>query len=666
MFNQLKNAIQKRFDELADGETFVFYKDVDRDKVWDVYLLAFEPGNRQEHNCNSCKSFLRQFSGIVFIKRGVVESIWGIDVMGIDEEYRASITALQAYIASLPITNVFIAETQKLGTAKNRDGVRDIIWEHLSLQTSLRTMNAAAIPSKLGEYRTGKETLQRALNELTLDAAETIIELVAQNSLYRGAEFVENVKKFKILKIAYDAIPAADREAFLWNTSTIAPHVNGIRNTAIGTLLQDLSEGLDLDRAVGKYEAFTAPANYKRPSALVTPAMVNKAKETITELGFIDSLARRFANDTDLNINDVLFVDKASQVNDVFDTMAKETVVNPKTFSKIEEISIADFIGNVIPTAKSIEVLVENSHLNNFVSIITAQDPDAKSMFKWANPFSWAYTGGIADSMKERVKAAGGNVEGVLRFSIQWNDEETKGIVDFDAHAHEPKGEHICYNAGFRRDSGNLRTRFTGQLDVDMIDPPGIGVENITWTDINRMPEGDYKLAIHNYNSKHNTGFKAQVEFNGEIFEFHYPTKLTGFLDVATVTLKNGVFTLVSSLGSNSKVSSKQKWGINTNQFTKVKRIMLSPNHWREQTGNKHYMFLLDGAQNTEDVRPFFNEFLKPELNDHRKVFEVMAGKLTIPKSTNQLSGIGFSETIPNNLIVRVEGSFTRTLKIKF
>ena len=77
-------------------------------------------------------------------------------------------------------------------------------------------------------------------------------------------------------------------------------------------------------------------------------------------------------------------------------------------------------------------------------------------------------------------------------------------------------------------------------------------------------------------------------------------------------------------------------------------------------------MFLLDGVVNDEPTRPFFNEFLNSELHDHRKVFEVMAGKLIVPFTDNQLSGIGFSETQSNQLVVQVTGAFKRQLKIKF
>lgn len=667
MFSQLKQAIQANYESLVKDNPNIFYKDVDRDKIWDVYLNAYPSETRQEHNCNNCKSFLRQYSGITFIVGYKPVSIWDIDTDLIDEEYRTSIIAVKDYITSLPITNVFLTETKKIGTASNIDRIKNTTWEHLSLNLgNIQTTDIKDIDSKKGLTRTAKEVLKRALEELTSDAIENVIELIAQNSIYRGREFEGAVTGFNFFKAQYDELSNDEKDCFAWSVSLSNPNVTGIRNSAIGTLLVNLSEGMDLDTAVRKYESVVAPANYKRPTSLITPKMIEAAKEKINELGYLDSLYRRHAVATDLNVNDILFTDRSWGISDVFGELAKDTLVNPKTLSKVEGVSITDFIEKILPTIKSVDVLLENRHLSNLVTLLTAEHPNALSMFKWSNQFSWDYTGGIADSMKERVKAAGGNVDGVLRFSIQWNDEDTKASVDFDAHAYEPGGAHIYYSSGYRKDQGNVKTGMTGQLDVDMIRPSDIGVENISWTDISKMNDGDYKFVIHNYDGGRTTGFKAQIEADGEIHDFYYPTHVNGYLDVATVTLKEGVFTVKPALDSNTKISAKQKWGVKTNQFTKVSTIMLSPNHWQQQVGNKHFFFILDGCVTDETVRPFFNEFLKQDLNDHRKVFEVMAGKLKVPKSTNQLSGIGFSETQDNSLIVQVTGSFKRNLKIKF
>ena len=77
-------------------------------------------------------------------------------------------------------------------------------------------------------------------------------------------------------------------------------------------------------------------------------------------------------------------------------------------------------------------------------------------------------------------------------------------------------------------------------------------------------------------------------------------------------------------------------------------------------------MFILEKCLNPDGCRGLYNEFVKNELNEHRKVFEVLGSKMMCEPSNKQLSGVGFSNTIRDEIICKVSGSFNRTLKIKF
>lgn len=86
--------------------------------------------------------------------------------------------------------------------------------------------------------------------------------------------------------------------------------VGRIRNHSMGTLLVNISQGMELDEAVRKYEVIVAPTNYKRPKAIYTKKMLENAKQTISDLGYLSSLGRRFATLDDITVNNILFANR--------------------------------------------------------------------------------------------------------------------------------------------------------------------------------------------------------------------------------------------------------------------------------------------------------------------------------------------------------------------
>ena len=146
----------------------------------------------------------------------------------------------------------------------------------------------------------------------------------------------------------------------------------------------------------------------------------------------------------------------------------------------------------------------------------------------------------------------------------------------------------------------------------------------------------------------------------GKLTHYSYNKQVRNQQDVAVVTLhvKNGIVVSVdaSDPGITAANISQEKWGLTTEQYVKVNTVMLSPNYWGSNAvGNKHTFFVLDGAKSDEDTRGFYNEFLHPRLEEHRKVFEVIGDKTKCRPTDGQLAGLGFSSTKTDEFRVRVQ-----------
>lgn len=662
-FKKFSQQVHAKYAELSRRELYV--TEATGDDIYNGYLTAFPEGTnpifreRTEHDCSCCRNFIKNIGRAVAIVDGELVSVW--DVVGADEPYATVASYLSAYVKSFPLAGLFRTSERSYGaeTSKemrqNEDGTYVHTWNHFHGQICAKHFSDTPDKAR-GDYATTVGVFKRGLTELKQEAFDDVIDLIESNSLYRGAEHLTAISAFRTMQRDYQAAP--NKDIFVWaNANSPAAR---FRNTVIGTLITDISDGVELETAVKSFEKKVAPENYKRPTALITPRMVEDAMKTINSLGLEPALERRMARLSDVSINDVLWVDNAAgaKMKGGLESLLMEAAVKPSFDPKhAEDIGINEFMSKVLPQVSAIDLVVKNSQQGNFVTLTAPVHADAAPLFKWKNGFAWSYSGGVTDAIKERVKAAGGQVDGDLCCRLAWDYTD-----DLDFHMFEPDGNQIYF--GNRRQT----SRCGGMLDVDANGMDGIRtdpVENIFYADRAKMKEGVYELKVNNYNRRSNgIGFEVQIEFDGQLHSIVYDKVVSGhgYVSVAKIQYKAGVFSIINSLPATAGAGRPgEKWGVATEHPTKVATILKSPNHWDgERTGNLHWIFVLDGCRNPEPCRGVYNEFLAGGLEQHRKVFEVVGARTKCQPTDDQLSGVGFSSTRADKVLVNVTGDKIR------
>ncbi len=667
--------VSATFQHIAKGDR-VFVTGVEGDDLYDAYLAAFPEGTnpifrkRTEHDCATCKQFIRRAGNVVTVNNmGRVVTVWDDAAERAPHPYREVAAAMREAVLARAIVDLFRVSTKEpsFGAAISRSQDKATLevfsWHHLHTGEIPRALRVASPGEVCGTYRTTVEVFARGLTELTPEAVKTVRELIDGNNLYRGEEHKRAVEAFATAQCAYLALNETDRRTFCWARAN-DPSAR-FRNTVIGTLVVDLSNGVDLETAVRSFESKVAPQNYKRPTALITPGMVAKAMETLVELDLESALERRLAKITDISVGDVLWVDGAARplmkggIGEALMAHVQKTQSTNVDAGAAEEVTMEDFMTKILPTAKGVEVLFKGTHFGNLMVLTAPVHPEPKRLFRWDNDFSWSYAGNVADSIAERVKKAGGKVDGaLLRVSLSWSNFD-----DLDLHIYEPVGRGSAGALG--KIYYGAKVGWTGGvLDVDMNAGHGTTrepVENIVWT--RRVPDGAYRVVVNQFNQRETSdpGFVVEVENGGKLSHFSFNTAMRQREDVVAcvIHMESGVIKRVD--GCDHRISGttikQTKWGLTTEQFVKVSAVTRSPNYWGDNAvGNRHTFFVLDGCECDETMRGFYGEFLHPRLEPHRKVFEVIGDKTKCAPTPGGIAGLGFSSTKRDSVLIRVRG----------
>lgn len=134
-FHNLQQKMSANFGLLHTAYGNAYQTDADRDELWNIYIESIPARinqiyrTRREYDCSCCRHFIKDIGGIVFIDDELnLHTIWGFQVD--DPDFQPVMDALDAYVKSRKITDVFLSRFASVGQKWNTgfvDGKMDSI-----------------------------------------------------------------------------------------------------------------------------------------------------------------------------------------------------------------------------------------------------------------------------------------------------------------------------------------------------------------------------------------------------------------------------------------------------------------------------------------------------------------------------------------------------------
>lgn len=655
MFDVFRSAVAANIAKITQQEGVLVKVNPDKSYLFSEYLSAFtDPVERQHYNCNACRQFIHSYGKLALVHNGVLTSIWPTNLDGVFGDIGR---LLNNKVITADVESYFYPTVHKIGIEHNYENTELglLTWEHLHgvLPNALTLVPLRKVDEVNGKSIAIKNVFLRSLKTITIEACQDVLELITQNNLRRGLEYKNLVSGFLQHLQACQGKTEREVELYAWEHAHPAL---AIRNTVIGTLLVDISEGIPLDKAVATFEHKVDPTRFHRTSAPVTTSMKTRAVTLLKELGYENSLAMRHATMDDLHIGTCMYVHRPTAKANPLTTFVADVEPSKKDIDRAEPVSLNKLVEEIIPSGiDDVSLLLEPSHSNKLMNILIQQDRTSPSLFKWENPFSWCYVNGVTDSIEERVKHAGGRVAGELRVSLSWFNH-----TDYDLHVSVMDDkEHVFDTINYVNKVSRV---LGGSLDVDMQYPrptTNTPVENIIFPNKDKMVDGEYKVMVSNWTTRDTKNTHMVVEIKHATFNkfVHIPVVRESAKHIVaafTYTKEYGITNFRTAYNCTDTEAAQQLWGLSTNKFHTVKLITYSPNYWSDGVGNEYLFFILEGAKTTDKVRGIFNEYLKSSLMEDRKALDLLGGMLDIEPTDEQLAGVGFSNTIPASVVLRV------------
>lgn len=389
-FNSWVDKMQIRLHTLAQMDVPLFISN--KVDLMAVYLRSLPREARRYHTCNTCAAFINRYGRLLCIGAdGTLQSaIWHPE--DAPAFYHRACANLAIAAKDAGIDAPFISTDETWGTRETGP------WTHFGL-TPLSTYIAKYDPTATCEQRMAVRredfrTLTHALSTYRIATLETARDLANSGRLMR-AERVRNHLGW-LLSLAIDSHRGRNVN-MVWDRMSRAPAAYcHVRSTVVGSLLDDIQDGRNLEATIRSFNEKMDPLAYQRPTAAPTEQAIDRAEKLVEQMGIASALMRRIAKPSEIPLHARIWSASNADLRQPSGTFAalRSELRNTDRKSTIDDGSMtwAKFERTVLPQAEAIDVLVPRT--GNYTVVCTAVDPQAKPIMKWdgeddRNPFNW-------------------------------------------------------------------------------------------------------------------------------------------------------------------------------------------------------------------------------------------------------------------------------------
>lgn len=393
--------------------------------LFDLYLDALPPDQRQYHNCHACRQFVERFGHVVTVSAAgdIRPVMWG----AVRSFYEIAHAAVHETVRHARINGVFLTSSKLWGTPVTGR------WTHLHVKPPKRfvyqgtkLMNSGqAMAEKREEY----QMLLRGLAEFSADVIAQAVTILRADALYRSEKCLGVAEWLARLHADRARCRGKRQDNITWLAVASAPvgycHV---RSSMIGTLLEDLAAGMDFDQVKRRFAEKMNPLQYQRPQAAPKAGNIARAEKVVAELQSAGALDRRYAR---LSEVETIWKPRRSRRPSiqpsagVFDHLTDAKDKNQVELPAVK-MTWEKFARTVLPGAQKIDVMVPRH--GHFIALCTAVNQSAPPILQWddekrRNPVSWyVYHNGSPSSQWNLDADRYAEVSGISLLPPMWHD----------------------------------------------------------------------------------------------------------------------------------------------------------------------------------------------------------------------------------------------------